>query len=117
MIQQEIKRLCRAFGYSWEGLRDTYRTEAAFRLECWVLPFALALAFGLGETGAERSILAASALLVLVVELLNSAIEAVVNLASPERHPLAKKAKDAGSAAVLVALVLAGIAWVCVLWR
>lgn len=114
-LTRECTRLVKAFGYSWDGIKATYATEPAFRIECWCLPFAVLLSFLLGETAAETALLLGASLLVPLVELLNSAIEAVVNLASPERHPLAKKAKDAASAAVLIALVLAGGVWGCVL--
>lgn len=113
---REARRLVRAFGFSWEGIRATYATEAAFRVECWCLPPVLALGLWLGEGAVEKALLAGVTLLVPLVELLNSAIEAVVNLASPDLHPLAKKAKDAGSAAVLLSLALAAVVWAVVLW-
>lgn len=106
-----IKRLINAFFYSVDGLRATFRTEAAFRQELALCAIAIPLAFYLTPHNLERAAMVGSLLLVLIVELINSAIEAVVNKASPEPHPLAKHAKDAGSAAVLIALILAGIVW------
>ena len=77
---------------------------------------AIPLALFLGKTGVDRSILIGSIILILIVEILNSAIEAVVDKASPEKHELAKRAKDMGSAAVLFSLINAGIVWACILW-
>ena len=74
------------------------------------------MALFLGKTGVDRSILIGSIILILIVEILNSAIEAVVDKASPEKHELAKRAKDMGSAAVLFSLLNAAVVWACVLW-
>lgn len=109
-----LTRLLRAFGYSCEGLAAATRSEAAFRQELLLAAVALPLAWWLGRSGVERALLAGSVVLILVVELLNSAIEAVVDRVSAERHPLAKRAKDIGSAAVLLALVHAALVWALV---
>ena len=106
-----IKRVINAFFYSVDGLRATFKSEAAFRQELALCTIGIPLAFVLTPHNLERAAMIGSLLLVLIVELLNSAIEAVVNKASPEQHPLAKHAKDAGSAAVLIALILTGIVW------
>jgi diacylglycerol kinase (ATP) len=91
------------------------RHEAAFRQELLLAAVLVPVGIWLGEDGVERALLAGSVLLVLVVELLNSAVEATVDRASPEDHPLAKRAKDLGSAAVMVALAAAALVWLLVL--
>lgn len=108
-------RIVRATGYSLDGLRAAWRNEAAFRQECIAAAVLVPLGLYLGRTGVERAILVGCLLLVLVAELLNSALEAVVDRISGERHPLAGRAKDLGSAAVFVALLLAAAAWLLVL--
>lgn len=106
-----VTRLIKAFGYSLDGLTAAWRNEWAFRVE--VVVFALMLPIGawLGRTGVERALLLGSLFLVLVAELVNSAIEAVVDRIGPERHDLSKRAKDLGSAAVLVSLANAAAIW------
>src|SRR5690606_9226452 len=99
------------FNYSRDGLAAAYRHEDAFRQEIWLAVVAIPLAVWLGESGLERALMICSVLLVLVVELLNSAIEATVDRVSLERHLLAKRAKDVGSAAVLIALLNAAVVW------
>ena len=96
-------RAWRAFIWSMQGLRATWAVESSFRLEVYLLVVLAPLAFWLGETGVERAILIGSMLLVLVVEVLNSALEAVVDRWGPELHELAGRAKDMGSAAVFLA--------------
>ena len=110
-----VRRLIRAAGYSWQGLRATLRHEAAFRQEVALSLLLVPLALWLGQTGLERAMLVAAWLLVLLFELLNSAIEAVVDRIGSERHELSGRAKDIGSAAVLVALVNAAVVWWLVL--
>jgi len=102
-------RVVRAFGYSLQGLRQTWRTEGAFRQEVLIALVLVPVACYVSVTPVERVLLIASWLLVMLVELINSSLEAVVDRISQERHPLAGHAKDAGSAAVLVALVIAGV--------
>ena len=109
-------RLWNALGYSRDGLAAAWKNEAAFREEVLLAAIAIPLALFLGKTGVDRSILIGSIILILIVEILNSAIEAVVDKASPEKHELAKRAKDMGSAAVLFSLINAGIVWACILW-
>ena len=77
---------------------------------------AIPLAFYLGKTGVDRALLVGCIILILIVEILNSAVEAVVDKASPEKHDLAKRAKDMGSAAVLLSLLNAAVVWACILW-
>jgi diacylglycerol kinase (ATP) len=113
--QQGFTRLLRAFGASYQGLAGAWREEAAFRQELAFAVVALPLALWLGHNGIERALLAAPVLLVLIVELLNSAIEATVDRIGLERHALAGLAKDIGSAAVLLAFVLVAVVWALVL--
>lgn len=109
-----LRKILRAGGYSLAGLRAAVG-ERAFRQELAVIALAAPLALWLGEDGVERALLIGAWLLVLVVELLNSAVEAVVDRFGPERHPLAGRAKDLGSAAVLVAILGALAVWALVL--
>ena len=115
--KQGLTRLINALGYSRDGLAAAWKNEAAFREEVLLAAVAFPLAFYLGQTGIERALLAGSILFILIVEILNSAVEAVVDKASPEKHELAKRAKDMGSAAVLLSLLNAAVIWACVLWR
>ena len=108
-------RLLRATGHALQGLGAALRHEQAFRQELLVAATAVPTGLWLGRTGAERALLVGSCLLVLVVELLNSAVEAAVDRIGPERHELAGRAKDLGSAAVLGTIVLAAIVWGLVL--
>lgn len=106
-----MRRLWNAFFYSCHGLSAAWRHEAAFRQEVLLAAVTLPLAFWLGSNGVERALLAGSILLILIVELLNSAVEAVVDRISVEHHDLSKRAKDIGSAAVLLALASALVVW------
>jgi diacylglycerol kinase (ATP) len=106
-----LLRLWNATGYSRDGIVSAWKNEAAFREEVVLAVVTIPLGLWLGQTGVERALLVASIALILIVEILNSAIEAVVDLASPDRHELAKRAKDMGSAAVLFSLVNAAVVW------
>jgi diacylglycerol kinase (ATP) len=110
-----VRRLMSATRNSLAGLVEAVRHEDAFRQELILAVILLPLAFWVGGTALERALLIAVLLLVLIVELLNSAIEATVDRISFENHRLAKRAKDIGSAAVMLALVNAGIVWILVL--
>ncbi len=112
-----IKRIINAAGYSWKGICSAYKHEAAFRQELWMAIVLIPAGIYLGETVLDKAILVCSVLFVLVVELLNSAIESVVDRISDEHHELAGRAKDMGSAAVLFALVITAIAWAAVLFE
>lgn len=114
--KQGLVRLLNALGYSRDGLAAAWKNEAAFREEVLLAIVAIPLAVFLGETGVDRALMIGSILLILIVEILNSALEAVVDKASPEKHELAKRAKDMGSAAVLLSLISAATVWACVLW-
>lgn len=108
-------RILKAFAYSFDGLKNALANEAAFRQELLVgIPFC-AIAASLNISPSEKAILIASIFLVWIVELLNSAIEECVNLSTREIHPLAKRAKDMGSAAVLISIILALIVWFLIL--
>ena len=110
-----LRRLINATRYSLAGLASAARHEAAFRQELFLAAILVPLGLALGKTGIERALLVGSVLLVLVVELANSAIEAAVDRISPERHELAGRAKDLGSAAVMLALANIAVVWLLVL--
>lgn len=110
-----LRRVWNAFHYSCAGLHAAYRHEDAFRQEVLLALVLVPLAIWLGEGAVERALLIGCVLLVLIVELINSAIEATVNRISLDRHPLAKRAKDIGSAAVMIALLNAVLVWALVL--
>ncbi len=110
-----MRRICNALFYSVEGLRAAYRHEDAFRQEVWLAAVLVPLAFFLPASQIGKALMVASVLLVLIVELLNSAIEATVDRVSLENHRLAKRAKDIGSAAVMVSLVNVAVVWLLVL--
>ncbi len=113
--KQGLTRLINALGYSRDGLSAAWKNEAAFREEVLLAAIAIPLAIYLGKTGGDRALMVGSILLILIVEILNSAVEAVVDKASPEKSELAKRAKDMGSAAVLLSLLNAAAVWFCVL--
>lgn len=112
---QGVGRVLQAFISSARGIAGAFREEEAFRQELLFACVALPLAIWLGHSGVERAMLAAPVLLILIVELLNSAIEATVDRIGLERHALAGLAKDIGSAAVMVSFILLGLVWVLVL--
>lgn len=109
------KRLMMAARWSLQGLRAAWLYESSFRLEAVMAFFLVPLGLFLGETGVERALLATSILLVLPVELLNSAIEAVIERYGAEYHELAGRAKDMGSAAVFLTLAGAALTWLAIL--
>lgn len=110
-----FRRLANAARYSLAGLAAAARHEDAFRQELALALVLVPAGLWLGGSGAEKALLAASVLLVLVVELLNSAVEATVDRVSLEDHSLAKRAKDMGSAAVMLAIATAALTWILVL--
>ncbi len=109
------QRLFRALGFSWSGLKAAWRSEWAFRVDVVVFLVAAPLGLWVGHTGIERAVLIGSLFLVLIAELVNTAIEAVVDRIGPDRHALSQKAKDVGSAVVLLALLNAGVIWFLIL--
>ena len=119
MIEREkptgITRLIRAFGYSLQGFILAWREEAAFRQEVCLAAVVIPAGLWLGRSGVERALLVYPMLQILVIEILNSAVEAVVDRGGTERHPLAGMAKDMGSAAVMLSFALLGTVWLLVL--
>src|SRR5690606_2694735 len=111
-----LRRIARATLFSLQGLRTAFRSEAAFRQECVLAVVLLPAAFWLGRTGVERALLAGTCLLVLIVELLNTAVEYVVDRIGMDRHELSGNAKDVGSAAVFLSLALTAVVWALVAW-
>ncbi|NLX19092.1 MAG: diacylglycerol kinase [Desulfobulbus sp.] len=122
MIEQEkyngtgIVRLRRALHCSYVGLTTAYRNEEAFRQELLVCLILIPVACWLGHTNTERALLVGSLLILLIIEILNSAVEAVVDRIGPERHELSGLAKDLGSAAVFLAIVLIVVVWSLILF-
>ena len=110
-----MARLMRATRVGLTALSWAFRNEEAFRIEVSGLVVVLPLAMWLGHSGVERALLAGALLQVLIVELLNTGIEVVVDRISPERHTLSGLAKDLGSAAVMISLLLATAIWACIL--
>lgn len=110
-----IRRIFDAFGYSLAGLRAAIQHEAAFRQELLIFIVLAPIGLWLGETAVEQVLLIGSLILVLIVELINSAIEAVVDRVGADRHELSGRAKDLGSAAVLLSLVNVVVIWVLIL--
>ncbi|ORM64844.1 diacylglycerol kinase [Pantoea rodasii] len=111
-----IQRIVNAAGYSWQGLRAAWQHEAAFRQEAIAALIAIVVACWLDVDTVSRVLMIGSVVLVVIIEILNSAIEAVVDRIGQERHPLAGRAKDMGSAAVLLAILLALFVWIALLW-
>ncbi|TFG87398.1 MAG: diacylglycerol kinase [Chromatiales bacterium] len=112
-----LRRLRDATVYSAAGLATAWRSEEAFRQEVLLAVVLVPLALWLGQTAMERLLLIGSWLMVMIVEVLNSAIEATVDRISDEHHPLSAKAKDLGSAAVFLSLLLALLAWATIAWQ
>ena len=110
-------RVVRATGYSWAGLKTAYRGESAFRQEAWFAAVLFPASFWVGRSWVEIALLAGSVTLVLIVELLNSGIEAAIDRVSFELHDLSKRAKDLASAAVFLSLMLCGSIWVAAIWN
>lgn len=112
-----LRRFHKATVYSWYGMKAAYTQEPAFRYEVWMTLAALPIATWLANSALQFALLVGSLLSILIVELLNSAIEAAVDRGGPEFHELAGRAKDMGSAAVFFTLVLCALIWVCVLFE
>lgn len=112
-----LDRVIHATGHSIDGLAAAYRGESAFRQEFWLAVVMLPLAFWLGRTWVEVALLIGSVMLVLIVELLNSGIEAAIDRVSFEIHDLSKRAKDLASGAVLLSLLTCSGIWLAALWQ
>ena len=106
-----MRRLLLAFVNSWKGFKGAFREEAAFRQEIALAVVLIPLGIWLGRTGIERALLVGAVLIVLIVELLNTGIETVVDRIGLERHELSGLAKDVGSTAVLISFALLGVIW------
>jgi diacylglycerol kinase (ATP) len=109
-----IRHIINAFRYTWAGFVSAWKNELAFRGEVVVAVVMVPLGVWLGRSGVERALLIASVLLILLTELLNSALEAVVDRIGPQRHELSKRAKDMGSAAAFVSMVTAALVWIII---
>jgi diacylglycerol kinase (ATP) len=112
-----IRRLINALRWTLRGVRSTFKHEAAFRQEVLLFLLMAPLGLWLGDNGVERALLVGSLLIVLIVELINSAIESVVDRIGTDRHKLSGRAKDQGSAAVCVSLALVALCWGLVLFN
>ncbi len=112
-----LERIWAAFFYSLSGLRSAIATEPAFRQEMGIYAALLIVLCFLPLSVLFKSVLFFANTVVLIVEMLNSAIEAIVDMTSPDYHPLAKRAKDMGSAAVFVSIALAIVLWLCALYQ
>ncbi|MEM7406184.1 MAG: diacylglycerol kinase [Pseudomonadota bacterium] len=111
-----FQRIVKAFLYSVDGLKSAIAVEQAFRQELLLAAILIPVAFALPVSLTQSAILVMSIMVVLIAELVNSAIEAAIDRISLEKHPLAKRAKDVGSAAVLLALLNGGVVWLLILW-
>jgi diacylglycerol kinase (ATP) len=111
-----LKRIAYATVFSISGLRAAWRNEAAFRQECVLALILIPAAFWLGRTAVERSLLIGTVLLVLIVELLNTAVESIVDRVGTDHHELSGQAKDQGSAGVFVSLMLTLLVWGLIAW-
>jgi diacylglycerol kinase (ATP) len=113
--QTGLRRIWNALNYSLSGLQAAYRNEDAFRQESWLAALLIPLALVMPVAGIGKAVMIGSVLLVLIVELLNSAVEAAIDRISLDHHRLSKRAKDIGSAAVLIALLNVLVCWILVL--
>jgi diacylglycerol kinase (ATP) len=106
-----LGHIMNAFVYSFAGLKAAWKNELAFRTETIIILFFIPLGLSIGRSAVERALLIASCLLILITELLNSALEAVVDRIGPQRHELSKRAKDMGSAAAFISMIAAVVVW------
>ena len=111
-----LTRIRKAAIFSWQGFRAAYAHEEAFRQELWLAVVLIPLGLYLGESGVEKAFLVSSVVLLLIVEILNSAIEAVVDRFGGEQHELSGRAKDMGSSAVFLAVVFLGLSWLLIIF-
>ncbi len=110
-----IKRIINAAGYSYAGLIAAFKNEAAFRQELLLVAILVPVAFWFGESNIEKALLVSSLLLILIIELINSAVESAIDRIGSEQHELSGRAKDIGSAAVFLALTNAIVIWTLLL--
>lgn len=111
-----LTRIIKAAGFSWQGIKAAYQNEAAFRQESWLAVVLIPLAIWLSESATQMGLMISSVILLLMVEIINSAIEAVVDRHGFEKHPLSGRAKDMGSAAVFFAFIIMLIIWLSIVW-
>lgn len=110
------RRVINTFKYSCEGLLFAWRSEEAIRIECCLLPFVIAGAIYLGQTKIDQILMVSSGLLIIIIELLNTAIEKAIDRISTDQHPLSKVVKDVGSGAVLLAMINFVFVWLVLLF-
>ena len=110
-------RIIKAAGYSWQGIKAAYKYEAAFRQEIWLALVLIPLAIYVAENTTQLAFMISSVLLVMLVEILNSAVEAVVDRFGDELHELSGRAKDMASAAVTFSLIIMVLIWSLMLWE
>ena len=115
-IRTQSRRILNAFFYSLSGLRATFGSEPSVQQWSIVVLVALPLGLWLGDSGAERALLIGSVMMIVIIEMVNTAIETVVDRISEDQHPLSKKAKDIGSAMVLMTFLMAVLIWVLILF-
>ena len=115
LLQLARRRLISAFLYSLEGFGAAWKSEEAIKVEAFLLPWLIAAALYFGDSGTEQAVLISCLFLVLIVELLNTAIEKTIDRISTEHHTLSKTVKDMGSAAVLGAILNTVVVWVLIL--
>ena len=115
-MKEIIQHIIKAIGYSREGLKETWKSELAFRIEIVILAIILPLVFILDLSSFERLMLVGVWLFVIIVELINSAIESIVDRIGEEKHALSGRAKDQGAAAVLFAIIIAILTWFVILF-
>ncbi len=106
-----LEHILKAFIWSMAGIKAAWKNEQAFRWEATIVLLMMPVGLWLGRTAVERALLVACSMSVLITELLNSAVEAVVDRIGPERHELSKRAKDLGSAAALISMITAAVVW------
>ncbi|OGP97080.1 MAG: diacylglycerol kinase [Deltaproteobacteria bacterium RBG_19FT_COMBO_46_9] len=115
--ERGIRRIINAFRYSFAGYKAAWKNEEAFRQECIVAIFVIPIGLWLGRTMTQRALLIGVYLIIPLIELLNASIEAIVDRMGPERHLLSGRAKDLGSAAVLLSICMAIIVWVFIAYE
>lgn len=115
-VFSELKRLFNAYTYSWNGLKSAFRTEVSFRQDLIVFILGTLISFFLPISNLERALILFSLVLILLMELVNTAIEVIIDRVSPKYHPLSGRAKDIGSSLVLIAFINAIMVWCLILF-
>lgn len=109
-----LRQIIKALGYSWQGLKAAWVHEASFRLEAQLAVILVPTGLYFGANGVERALLAGSVMLVPAMELMNGGLEAIVDKTTPEQHALAGRAKDMGSAAVFICMLVCSLTWLSI---